>query len=135
MVARGLSLLVFLVLAAPRDVHAGQAASGRNVQQEYSIVEGTVFRDDGFALPGADVSIEMLQPENADELKRKTKVKKLTAVSSARGEFSFRVIPYARKYRVKVTAKGFSPAEKIVEVEGGGERAEATFNLSPESKH
>ncbi|HEY3743333.1 MAG TPA: carboxypeptidase-like regulatory domain-containing protein [Bryobacteraceae bacterium] len=130
MVASGLFLLASLALTAAAQAPAGAHA----VQQEYSIVEGTVFREDGFALAGADVSIEMLAPENANEPKHKAKVKKLTATSSARGEFSFRVIPYARKYRVKVTAKGFNPGEKIVEVEGAGERAEATFNLSPESK-
>jgi hypothetical protein len=68
--------------------------------------------------------------------KSKAKVKKLKTVSSPRGEFTFRVPPVEMKYRISVTAKGFSPAEKIVAVEGGPtERVDANFTLSPESKH
>ena len=97
--------------------------------ESYAIVGGTVFRDSGFALPEAQVTLE---PDGNSGGKKKSR--KLTAVSSPRGEFTFRVPPVAAKYKVAVAAKGFAPEEKIVEMHGGEERVEATFTLSPQSK-
>ena len=107
-------------------------------QQEYAIVGGTVFRDSGLALAEADVTLEPVQDPAtvpAAKSKSKSKNRKLTAITSPRGEFTFRVPPVPMKYRVTVTAKGFRGAEKIVETGGGSERVDATFSLSPESKH
>jgi hypothetical protein len=129
LVVRRFSLLVACVgLVAWADSRKGGAAP-----QEYAIVAGTVFRDSGLALPEAEITLEIVDP-SAGEPKPKSKVKKLRAVSSPRGEFSFRVPPVAMKYKVTVAAKGFRPAEKIVEIEGASERVDATFSLSPESK-
>ena len=99
---------------------------------EFAVVGGTVFRDNGFAMADANVTLEVIQDP---PLAAKSKMKKLKAVTSPRGEFTFRVPPTAMKYRVSILAKGFQPAEKIVEVESGSERVDATFTLSPESKH
>jgi Carboxypeptidase regulatory-like domain len=101
--------------------------------QEYAVVAGTVFRDNGFALAEAEVTLEVADAAPAPA--RKSKVKKLKTLSSPRGEFTFRVPPVAAKYRVTVAAKGFRMADKVVEVQGGSERVDATFTLSPESKH
>jgi hypothetical protein len=131
LVVRGFILLVFcLGLVAWADGKKGGAA------QEYAIVGGTVFRDNGLALADADVTLEVAeQGVGAGEAKPKSKVKKLKAVSSPRGEFTFRVPPVAMKYKITVTAKGFASSEKIVAVEEASERVDATFSLSPESKH
>ena len=99
----------------------------------YAIVGGTVFRDSGLALPEAQVT---LQPEDQPDGggSSRHKPRKLTTVSSPRGEFTFRVPPVAAKYKVTVTAKGFVGSEKIIETHGGEERVEATFSLAPQSK-
>jgi hypothetical protein len=132
LVVRGFILLMFcLGLVAWADGKKGGAA------QEYAIIGGTVFRDTGLALADADVTLEVAEQGvgGAGEAKPKSKVKKLKAVSSPRGEFTFRVPPVAMKYKITVTAKGFTSSEKIVAVEGASERVDATFSLSPESKH
>jgi len=128
LVARFLTLALCLTLAASAD--SKKPKSTESSTQDYAVVAGTVFRDNGFALPEADVTLEVDGPPAP-----KSKVKKLKAVSSPRGEFTFRVPPVATKYKVTVSAKGFRMAEKVVEVQGGSERVDATFNLSPESKH
>jgi len=102
--------------------------------QEFAIVGGTVFRDNGFALADAELTLEIVRT-GAGEAKSKSKVKKLKAASSPRGEFTFRVPPVEAKYRVTASARGFAPQEKIVEVGGGSERVEVNFSLSTESKH
>ena len=113
------------------------AAPFQQQQQEFAIVGGTVFRDSGMSLPEALVTLEPASGavEAAAPKSKKSKVRKLTAVSSPRGEFTFRVPPVAMKYRVTVSAKGYQSAEKIVETGGGSERVDATFTLAPESKH
>ena len=98
----------------------------------YAVVGGTVFRDSGFPLADAEVTLEVAV---ADTSTPKSKAKKLKTLSSPRGEFSFRVPPVPGKYRVAVSAKGFQAAEKVVQIEGGTERVDATFSLSTESKH
>ena len=92
--------------------------------EPYAIVAGTVFREDGFLLPGASVT---LLPKDVP------KGKKLEAVSDARGEFAFRVPAGAAAYVVRAARKGFRPAEKEASVSGDG-RVDVTLILSAESK-
>ena len=92
--------------------------------EPYSVIAGTVFRDDGFSLPGAVVT---LLPKDAP------KGKKLEAASDARGEFAFRVQAGTAVYIVKAARKGFRPAEKEAAVSGEG-RVDVTLTLSAESK-
>ncbi len=125
MVARRFTLLLWLALACLADSKKPAAAAGA---QQYAVVAGTVFRDNGFALAEAEVTLEPAEVV-------KGKARKLKMLSSPRGEFAFRVPPVAMKYRVTVAAKGFAKADKVVEVQGASERADATFTLSPESKH
>jgi carboxypeptidase family protein len=99
------------------------SAAGKK-PEPYAVVAGTVFREDGFSLPGASVT---LLPKDAP------KGKKLEAVSDARGEFAFRVPAGAAAYVVKAARKGFQPAEKEASVSGEG-RVDVTLILSAESK-
>lgn len=126
MVNRRLIIPALLFTAAVAAVAA--AAAGDKQSTSFAIVGGTVFQGSGFSLPGAEV---MLMP---GEVMEKRKVRKLTVISSPRGEFTFRVPPVAAKYKVSVTCKGFVSSEKIIETHGGEERVEATFTLSPQSK-
>jgi Carboxypeptidase regulatory-like domain len=115
------------VLAVP----IGRLAAGskKKAPEPYGVVGGTVFRDPGFALPGAEVT---LTPELASGQDGPS-IKKLTAISDARGEFVFRVPTAPMRYTVRVTLKGYSSQQKTVASEGE-QRVDATFTLQPESK-
>jgi Carboxypeptidase regulatory-like domain len=121
-------LLSFLpVLFAPGRPAAG--GSKKKAPEPYGLVGGTVFRDPGFALPGAEVT---LSPDPAPGQAAPI-IKKLTANSDSRGEFVFRVPTAAMRYTVRVSLKGYSPRQKTVSIEGE-QRVDATFTLQPESK-
>jgi hypothetical protein len=106
----------------------GAAASGKKKASEpYALVGGTVFREPGFALPGAQVTLSVAGEPGEPN------IKKLTAISDSRGEFVFRVPISARRYLVQVTHKGYSAQQKELAVEGE-QRVDATFTLSPESQ-
>jgi Carboxypeptidase regulatory-like domain len=98
------------------------SAAGKK-PEPYAVVAGTVFREDGFSLPGTSVTLLV---------KEAPKVKKLEAVSDARGEFAFCVPAGAATYTVKAARKGFNPAEKDASVSGEG-RVDVTLLLSVES--
>jgi hypothetical protein len=119
-------LLLILILGGGWLCPAGN----KKAAEEYSVVGGTVFRDPGFAIRGAEVSLQP-DPETAEQ--RAVKVKPMKVLSDARGEFAFRVPPVAMRYKVAVACKGFQGQEKTVSIQGG-ERSDATFLLQPESK-
>ncbi len=98
---------------------AAQKNDGR-----HAVVAGTVFRESGFSLPGATVTLGV---------KDAPKVKKLQSLSDARGEFAFRVPAEAAVYVVRASLKGFQPVEKEAVV-AGEERVEVTLALPAESK-
>ena len=91
------------------------AADRKN--QEYSVVAGSVFRESGFALAGASVTLMA---------KDAAKFKPLHATSDARGEFAFRVSA-AGVYLVRASMKGFQSVEKEAAVTAPGERNEVTL--------
>ena len=103
------------------------AGEKKRVSEPYAVIGGTVFREPGFALPGAQATLSIAKDEAP------SKIKKLTAISDLRGEFAFRVPTAAMEYTIRVTCKGYAPQQKQVSVEGE-QRVDATFTLSPESK-
>jgi len=124
--AGGLILTLALVELAIPVPRAGLLVADQKKPGEYSVVAGTVFRDNGLALAGVMVS---LRPKTAAG-----KIKPMTAVSDARGEFAFRVAPVSGEYVVRASMKGFAPAEKEAAIAGPGERNEVTLVLAAESK-
>jgi hypothetical protein len=91
----------------------------------HATVAGTVFRDPGFALPGA--TVVLMRKDDA-------KSKKLQeAVSNYRGEFAFQVPAVQGAYIVRASLKGFHPDEKEALI-SADERIEVTLVLVPESK-
>ena len=119
-------LLVLPLLAAGW----GWAAGNKKAPDEYSVVGGTVFRDPGFAVRGAEVS---LQPDPETPEQHAVKVKLMKVLSDTRGEFAFRVPAVTMRYKLAVTCKGYQGQEKTVSI-NGGERSDATFMLQAESK-
>lgn len=95
-----LCLLLAAALAGAGDRKAGPAA--------YALLTGTVFRDTGFALPGAEVT--------AEPVKSAKKAKPLKAATDRRGEFAIRVAPASGDWKITARADGFASVEKTVTV-------------------
>ncbi len=104
------------------------SAADRN-EAPHAVVAGTVFRESGFSLPGAAVTLAV---KDAPGVPKKSS-KKLQSVSDSRGEFAFRVPPGQATYVVRASLKGFQPVEKEASV-SGDERVEVTLVLPAESK-
>ena len=95
----GTSLLLFSSLLLAAFLPSAAGAKKKPALDTYAIVSGTVFDGSGYALPDADVSL-------APESESGDKAKPMETVSSARGEFVFRVPPGPMRYSVAVAAKG-----------------------------
>ena len=118
----GTSLVVLLAAFLP----LAAAPKKKPLPENYAIISGSVFQDDGYALPGADVTL-------APESESGRNAKPVQAVSDSRGEFVVRVPPDAMRYSITVHAKGYQSTQKSVEVTGE-QRVEVTFQLERESK-
>jgi acyl-homoserine lactone acylase PvdQ len=90
----------------------------------YAVVAASVFRESGFSLPGATVTLMA---------KGAAKGKSLRSTTDARGEFAFRIPPAAGDYLVTASMKGFKTAQAEASI-GGEERVDVTLVLSTESK-
>jgi Carboxypeptidase regulatory-like domain len=122
------ALLLALVLAPDRPACAKDKKPKQQPLQAYAIVGGTVFRESGLVLPGAEV---MLTPDPGTSGAKLGKPQK--QISDARGEFAFRVPSEPMRFRVTAAAKHFKMQEKTVEIQGY-ERADVTLTL-PESSN
>jgi hypothetical protein len=118
------------VLAAVLAGGQPESARDKGKQQEsgaFAIIAGTVFRESGFSLPGAEVT---LTQEPGDDGRKLAKAQRQT--TDARGEFAFRVPAERARYRVTASAKRFEKQEKTVEIQGE-ERADVTLTLPQSS--
>jgi hypothetical protein len=123
---RGLFRAALFVFCASTIAAAG--GKDKKPPASYAVVAGTVFRDSGFSLPGAEVELAA-----GGQSQEAPKFKKMKTVSDARGEFAFRVPPVPRDYRVTVKAAGYQVQEKPVSVPGEA-RVDVFFRLAPASK-
>lgn len=94
--------------------------------QTPAVVAGTVFRDPGFALPRAEVSLSVKTPPQGMKPPKPQKL-----LSDARGEFAFHVPAAQAEYLVKASAPGFLPEEKVAVLSGAPERVDLFFSLKP----
>lgn len=122
----GSSLRLLLLLLAVLLPGGLCPAKDKKTNESVAVIAGTVFRDPGFALPGAEITLEPVDKEQA----RKAKVKRLQLVSNSRGEFAFRVPVTPLRYTVSVRASGFQPQEKPAEIQGE-QRVDLYFSLLP----
>ncbi len=121
---RSINTLRFAALAG---VCAALLAAGdkKKSTEPDTVIAGTVFRDPGYALPEATVTLV-----RRDDPKHK----KLAEMStSPRGEFVIHVPATQAVYVVKASAKGFRAEEKEATVTGL-DRVELMFTLEPEKK-
>lgn len=88
-----------------------------------ALLFGNVFQENGFSVRGARVVIA-----NADRPKDRQEI-----TTDVQGEFAARVPAGKARYTVGVSAEGFAPAQKTVEI-FGDERVDLTFRLTPLSK-
>ena len=110
--------VVGLILVSVVSLDAGKKKEKPG--DAYSVVAGTVFREPGYALPDADVTLAAAGESGAP------KGKKLQFSTNTRGEFAFRIPSVAGRYVVSVSAKGYEKQQKIVEVQPS-ERVDVTF--------
>lgn len=96
--------------------------------EERAVIAGTVFRDPGFALPRAEVTLTLKPPPEGAKGK-KAKAKKI--LTDGRGEFAFYVPAAKATYVLTVKADGLETQEKAVELSGGLERTDTYFTLKP----
>jgi hypothetical protein len=122
----GSSVAVILAIALGSVAYAEKKHKGA---EPYAVVGGTVFRESGFALPGAEVVI-VPDPQPGQE---NFKIHDPKAISDGRGEFAFRVPVRPMRYVVKAHLKGFVAQQKSVDVEGE-QRADVTLILPAVSK-
>lgn len=103
-----------------------QRPEGR--QEPYALIAGTVFRAEGFTLPGARI---LLEPEG--QVRGSPRLKRQEAISDARGEFAFRVPAREGRYRISAEAAGYRRQQKEVQI-SGEERVDVFFRLEKASK-
>ena len=100
------------------------AAGKKKSEEKFAVVAGTVFRETGFTLRGAEVRLDAEPP---------AKIKPMKTLSDPRGEFAFRVPAAPMRYNVSVKAAGFRPQAKKASV-SGDERVDVFFQLEAETK-
>jgi hypothetical protein len=109
------------------------AADKKTKQQSYALVAGSVFRDTGFTLAGAEVILTPAPPGKPGE-KPPVKVKPMKTATDPRGEFTFRVPAVPMRYNVSVKATGFREEQKPVSI-SGDERVDVFFHLEAATKN
>lgn len=101
-------------------------SEAKKQETAYALVAGTVFRETGVSLPGAEVSIETVAAESS-------KPRKWKAVTDGRGEFAVRLPVGQASYKVTARAPGCESEEKVVQTTGE-DRVDVFFRLAPASK-
>jgi hypothetical protein len=119
------SINTFLHLAIVAGACVVSLPAGDKKKVEETVISGTVFRDPGYALPEATVTLI-----RRDDPKRK---KLAEMVTSYRGEFSIHVPATPQVYVLKASAKGYRPEEKEASVTGL-DGVDVMFILEPEKK-
>jgi len=121
------SIDAFLGFAILAGACAAMLAAGdkKKSSEPETVIAGTVFRDPGYALPEATVTLV-----RRDDPKHK-KLSEMT--TSPRGEFVIHVPATPAIYVVRAAAKGFRAEEKEASVTGL-DRVDLTFTLEPEKK-
>ena len=121
---RTVSLIISLIMASALT-WAQKKPGAKKDEAPHAVVAGTVFRDPGFAQPGATLILTRKDDPKSKKLQE--------AVSDARGDFAFRVPPGPATYFVTATLKGFKPERQEIPI-SGEEYSNATIVLVPESK-
>lgn len=117
LILQGVAAATFVVLAAA--LGAGALDAQREKAAPQFLIFGTVFTQQGFALPGAEIQVR-----RAGEKKVRWR-----ATSDRAGEFAVRVPP-AAEYEVTVRAKNWEPQSRKVDASAPG-REDLVFRMKP----
>ena len=110
----GSKRLLAIALASLSLLAGGARGAGdKGNPKPYALISGTVFRDSGLSLRGAEVQ---LAPDK--QTAKSLRVKNMQLYSDARGEFAFRVPAQAGRYQLTVKATGFETQQRPVSVSG-----------------
>jgi hypothetical protein len=104
------------------------AAGGKSKPAPSALIAGSVFRETGFSLAGAEITLDA-----APEANSPSKFKRIKVITDARGEFAIRVPAAPMRYTVTAKAAGYRAERKEVSIQGE-ERADLFFRLEAESK-
>jgi len=97
--------------------------AAREKPKAYAVIAGTVFREPGFALPDAEVTLRAtVPPPGVKHLKPQT------LRANGRGEYAFHVPAGKGEYVISVKADGFAGDEKPATIESE-ERVDVYFTL------
>lgn len=118
------ALLICFLLCVPALI-AAKKEKRKEAAQPFALIAGTVYRPPGFALAGAGVVIEPISSEAPD-----VKLKKIEAVTDARGEWAVRIPPVPATWRVGVKMNGYRPEQRSVSV-AGEQRVDLSIILEP----
>lgn len=118
-----------IALLAVFGLSGAEPAHGFAPPEEPALIAVSVFRDPGFALPHANVTLTTVKPPEG-----RKPAKPQRAKADAHGEYIFRLPAKPATYSVRAEAPGFAPQEKTIELSGGPERQDAYLTLKPESK-
>lgn len=113
--------VILFALAALSAVAKEKPKDKKKASPAAAMVAGTVFRDAGFALPGAEVVATPDPPQGKKQWK---------TTGNARGEYFLRLPAGPASYTVVVRASGFRPQEKKVTF-AADERLDFNFLLEP----
>jgi Carboxypeptidase regulatory-like domain len=121
------AILLSSMLCSPAALFA-RKEKGKDAPAAYALIAGTVYRPPGFAIAGAEVVVTPEQPQAGG-----VKLKKMEAVSDARGEWAVRVPPVLANWRVDVKRNGYRPDQRSASVEGE-QRVDLSIVLEPVSQ-
>jgi hypothetical protein len=96
-----------------------QKKSKQEVLENQFLIYGTVFTEQGFAMPGAEVKVR-----RTSERKQRWE-----AYSDRRGEFAVRV-PKGNQYEIAIKAKRYAPLTRTVDARSG-DRQGMVFRMEP----
>jgi len=125
---RNLNHLLLAALAVPwlLGTTAIPLLAKKKEPQKQGVIAGTVFKESGFSLAGATLTLKPVVEEGV-KIKKK-EIQQTT--SDRRGEFSFRVPFGSLGYTVRVEADGWQPAERTVQSQWD-QRININFRLKP----
>lgn len=120
--------LIFVLLAAGPFIAGVAAEKIKKAPPPTALIAGTVFRESGLSLAGAEL---VLEPIPAPQ--KKSKIKKIKEVADSRGEFAFRVPATPMEYKLSVSAAGYETWDKQISVQSE-DRVDLTVVLKPRQK-
>jgi len=120
----GISICAALLFLQPGGALFGE----KKIAAKYALIAGTVFRDSGLSLAGAELVVTPVVDAKPED--KHKKLKAIKVFSDTRGEFAIRVPAQAMRYTVTVRAAGYRSERKEASIQGD-ERVDLFFRLEP----